>query len=177
VARRSQLASRRDLGAAEGHGQAGETPARHLGHRGLEVAFGVAGDVEVAKQRPQPAHDVLGRTDRARRALGEGELGHLRRTEPIKVQITIDRARHEEQPRHVQVAGDRSGGEAALLDQVGPVVLLKLLSLGGGCDGCRCRHHAEPAQIPEHRRHRLRRQPQHVTLGASVREELVHPRW
>jgi hypothetical protein len=163
------------LGAADGHRNRGEAPTRRCGHRRVEFGLDAAGDIEVAKQRPQPAHDVLGRAHRTRRALRQHELGHLRRSEPIEMQLAVHRACHAEQPRHMEVPGNGARRQAPLLDQIGPVVLLKPLGLADRNMLRWGRDRAEAAQELKHGHHRLGRPPQHVALGLSVREELLHP--
>ncbi len=73
--------------AAEHLRQTGKPPSGHLGHRGRELAGDLSLQIEVAKQRAQPADHVLGRADLAPAALGEHEVDDLARTEAFHVQL------------------------------------------------------------------------------------------
>jgi len=74
---------------AEGLRQTDQAPTGHLGHRGIELGRDVARHEQEAQQRPQPAHDVLGRTHLARRALGKYEVGHLAGAQTVETDLAV----------------------------------------------------------------------------------------
>ena len=149
-----------------------QPPRRRRRHRVSQRAGDQTAEMQEPQQRPQAGHRHLRRPFRLPRAPGNDERHDVRRAQPAQIElVALTHATIEKRPHRQHVTLDRVRRQPALDRQVLAVVPKQHLDRADRHTRRRRRNDAEPAQVPQQRRHRPRRDAIRIAGRAPLRQE------